>query len=1170
MTFNQGVAMFTGLSYDMAETMNISFSTSTGSFSATSSGIAVGAGSASQLVFGQQPTSTSAGDAISPAVTVKIEDQFGNVVTADNTDQVTLGIASGPGTFSGSNTVAATASAGVAAFSDLVLDTAGTYSLSETATGNLSGSSSNSFAVTPNAASKRLAITTEPSSAATAGVNFGTQPVVKEEDAFGNVFTSDSSSTVTAATGTEGSAALQGSNLTVTLSQGVATFAGLSYDKAETMNITFSTSAGSFTATSGSVNVSPNTAANQLQLVIVQQPSATSTAGIVFGTQPVVKEEDAFGNTITSDSSSTVTAARGANGTAALQGANLTVTLNQGVATFSGLSYDKAETMNILFTTSASDFSVASSSIIVSPNVASQLGFGQEPTSTTVGVTINPVVRVFVEDSFGNVITTNSSSVTISFGSNPGGAALSGTTVVAAVDGVATFSNLSVSKVGVGYTLAASDGTFNNCTSGAFNIVVLGGLPAPTPISPIGTIAVSSGFDLPTFTWSSVAAAENYTVYLIDNTLKQALFGGTVNVAGTTWTPTTALTPGHSYTWYAGAANNVGTDFWSTGQTFSLAALAAPAPVGPSGTISVSSGFDLPTFSWSSVTAASHYTFYIVDTTLEQALFGGIVNVAGTSWTPTSALTPGHSYSWYAGAASENGTDFWSTGQALALAALSAPAQIGPSGTSAASSGFDLPTFTWTGVTAADHYTFYIVDTTLKQALFGGIVNVVGTTWTPTTVLTPGHNYTWYAGAASSNDQEEVWSGGKSFSLAPLVSPALSGPAGSVAVSTGFDLPSFAWSSEPGADQYAFYLFDNTMNHALNGGIVNVSATSFAATTPLTPGDSYTWFAGAANSNDLAVSWSTGQSFTLAALPAPTLSSSMSGTIPVSVGYDLPIFSWSSVTDAASYSLYLVDNSANQVLDGGIVNVTGGAAGTTWVPSAALTPGHYYTWYVASVSNSGKEFWSPGQLFYLSALPAPTQIGPSGTIPVYSGYDMPQFAWNSVTDAASYTLYLVDSSTNQVLEGGVVNVAGGAAGTTWVPTAALTPGNYYTWYAGSVSNSGKDYWSAGQTFYLAPLPAPTLGGPSGSIPAGPGNDLPTFSWASVTDAARYTFYLYDDSTNQALYGGVVNVAGGVNGTTWIPASALTAGQTYTWYVGAVSDNGTTFWSTGSVFTLAIE
>ncbi len=85
---------------------------------------------ASKLVFGQQPTNAKAGAAISPAVTVKVEDAYGNVVTSDSST-VTLKLSSG--TFaSGSSTATATTSNGVATFSGLVIDTAGTYTLKAT------------------------------------------------------------------------------------------------------------------------------------------------------------------------------------------------------------------------------------------------------------------------------------------------------------------------------------------------------------------------------------------------------------------------------------------------------------------------------------------------------------------------------------------------------------------------------------------------------------------------------------------------------------------------------------------------------------------------------------------------------------------------------------------------------------------------------------------------------------------------------------------------------------------------------------------------------------------------------------------------------------------------------------------------------------------------------
>ena len=49
--------------------------------------------------------------------------------------------------------------------------------------------------------------------------------------------------------------------------------------------------------------------------------------------------------------------------------------------------------------------------------------------------------------------------MTLSLGNNPGGGTLSGTLTVAAVNGVATFNNLSINAAGSGYTLVATDTT---------------------------------------------------------------------------------------------------------------------------------------------------------------------------------------------------------------------------------------------------------------------------------------------------------------------------------------------------------------------------------------------------------------------------------------------------------------------------------------------------------------------------------------------------------------------------------------------------------------------------------------------------------------------------------------------------------------------------------------
>ena len=259
---------------------------------------------ATQLVVHTQPSSTAtAGVAFGTQPVIYEEDQNGNLVTGDNSTVVTVALSSGAGPLQG--TATATVSGGIATFTNLSDNLAGTISLKFTS-GSLAAATSNNIAVSPAAASQ-LVITQQPSAAPIAGVAFATQPVVKEEDAFNNVITTDSTHTVTAARGGTGTAPLQGSSLTVTFASGVATFSGLFYDKAETMNIAFSTNAsGVSPATSSNVVVSPAAATH---LVITQQPSAAAAVGAAFSTQPIVAEEDAFNNVITSDNTTVVTVA---------------------------------------------------------------------------------------------------------------------------------------------------------------------------------------------------------------------------------------------------------------------------------------------------------------------------------------------------------------------------------------------------------------------------------------------------------------------------------------------------------------------------------------------------------------------------------------------------------------------------------------------------------------------------------------------------------------------------------------------------------------------------------------------------------------------------------------------------------------------------------------------
>ena len=77
----------------------------------------------------------------------------------------------------------------------------------------------------------------------------------------------------------------------------------------------------------------------------------------------------------------------------------------------------------------------------------------EPPSSVAAGSTFGLTVQV--EDSLGNPV--SGGTVTVALGNNPGDATLGGTLTAPVVNGVATFSDLTLSQPGTGYTLTVTD-----------------------------------------------------------------------------------------------------------------------------------------------------------------------------------------------------------------------------------------------------------------------------------------------------------------------------------------------------------------------------------------------------------------------------------------------------------------------------------------------------------------------------------------------------------------------------------------------------------------------------------------------------------------------------------------------------------------------------------------
>jgi hypothetical protein len=209
----------------------------------------------------------------------------------------------------------------------------------------------------------------------------------------------------------------------------------------------------------------------QGQLVIQQQPSNTTAGQAISPALQVAIVDPSTGNPIAFDNSDTVTVAIANNPGGGTLSGTRTVIVSNGIATFSDLSIDKAGSGYTLAFSSTGLATVTSSSFAINPAAADHLLFFQQPTDTPAGQTISQVV-VQVVDQFGNVVTNYSGTVTLSLNDNPmTGATLSGTLTVTVVNGMATFSDLSINLAGAGYTLHATiGGSLPDLDSDPFNI----------------------------------------------------------------------------------------------------------------------------------------------------------------------------------------------------------------------------------------------------------------------------------------------------------------------------------------------------------------------------------------------------------------------------------------------------------------------------------------------------------------------------------------------------------------------------------------------------------------------------------------------------------------------------------------------------------------------------
>ena len=458
-----GTATFVDLSIDRVGTGYTLVATTLGQTEVTSGAFDIVPGAADELAFTIHPVTTVAGIAIQP-VEVRAQDAQGNTATAF-AGSVTIAIGTNPsgGLLTGATTV--TAAAGVASFTTLSINTAGTgYTLSATASG-VTTAGSVAFAITP-AAANHLVFTGQPT-ATTAGITI-TAILVAARDGFGNPvpsFTGPVSVTIATGTGTSG-ASLAGTTAQPAVNA-LATFGDLSIDRSGSGYQLTAAAAGVTSATSAAFAIHAGLAS---QLAFTVEPS-TATAGSTITPQVEVTARDALGN-VADAFTGAIVVAIGSNPSGGNLLGTTSVAASGGVASFADLMLDSAGAGYTLTATASGITGATSLAFDVTSGQADQLVFTVQPANVTAGAAIAPAVEVTARDSLGNTVTsfTGDVALTITAGTGVSGATLAGTAIVPASAGVATFATLNIGLSGTRFQLSATSQGEAGATSDTFDV----------------------------------------------------------------------------------------------------------------------------------------------------------------------------------------------------------------------------------------------------------------------------------------------------------------------------------------------------------------------------------------------------------------------------------------------------------------------------------------------------------------------------------------------------------------------------------------------------------------------------------------------------------------------------------------------------------------------------
>ncbi|MHA7220286.1 hypothetical protein ACX80L_15540 [Arthrobacter sp. MDT1-48-3] len=327
-----------------------------------------------------------------------------------------------------------------------------------TITAAITGLTSATQTATMTAGTASLVVFTTAPVTGTVSTTATTGPLtVERRDIFGNPVTSAAPVALTLSSNSTGTTVFSPSRAgspvsTITIPAG-ASAATFYYGDTRSGTATVTVAGAGLTSAAQAVSVA-STTATRLAYTTHITPRAASAAATA---DPItVQRQDATGNPVPAPTGgTTITLSSTSTGTrvfsTASGGASITTVTIPAGSSSATFYYGDTRAGTPTLTATSTGVSAISQSVTITPAAATRLVFGQQPTNTTRGSVITPAITASILDQYGNQ-TTSTAAVTISKTSTQG-PDLGGTITVNAINGVATFSNLTVRGPARSYTL---------------------------------------------------------------------------------------------------------------------------------------------------------------------------------------------------------------------------------------------------------------------------------------------------------------------------------------------------------------------------------------------------------------------------------------------------------------------------------------------------------------------------------------------------------------------------------------------------------------------------------------------------------------------------------------------------------------------------------------------